>query len=183
MNESYTRTAISLHWIIAILIFAGWGLGLYMHELPASPMKLRYFSWHKWIGVSVFLLAIVRAAWLAAHPTPALPRAMPPMQQRLAHLSHGLLYFLMFAVPVSGWLMSSAKGVQTVYFGIVPLPDLVPKNKELGHTLKEVHEFLAYSLAVLVALHAAAALKHHFIDRDNVLTRMLPGTRRSDRGS
>jgi cytochrome b561 len=99
---------------------------------------------------------------------------MPAWQQRAAHAGHVLLYLLMIAVPLTGWLMSSAKGFQTVYFGVLPIPDLLAKNKELGHLLEEVHETLNYLMIALVVGHAAAALKHHFVDRDDVLTRMRP---------
>lgn len=170
----YTSVAIALHWTIALLIFGGWGLGLYMHELPLSPEKLRYYSWHKWTGVSVFLLAIVRVAWLATHAAPRLPAHMSQLQARLARGMHALLYVLMFVLPLSGWLMSSAKGVPTVYFGVLPLPDLVAKDKPLGDLLGEVHEALAFVLASLVLVHIAAALKHQFINRDGLMRRILP---------
>ena len=170
----YTTVAISLHWLIALLIFGGWGLGTYMHDLPLSPAKLRYFSWHKWIGVTVFLLAIMRVSWLATHPAPHLSFSIPRWQVQTARVTHFALYLFMFIVPLSGWLMSSAKGVPTVYFGVLPIPDLIAKDKELGKILEEVHETLAYGLAFLVAMHIAAALKHHFVDRDGLLARMLP---------
>lgn len=178
-DARYTHVAIGLHWTIALLVFGGWGLGLYMHELPLSPAKLRYYSWHKWIGVTVFLLAVLRVAWLATHPAPPLPAAMSRFQALLARLTHTALYILLFALPVSGWLMSSAKGVPTVYFGVLPLPDLVAKDKALGERLAEVHELLAFTLAALVLLHLAAALKHQWIDRDGLIDRMWP--RRGDR--
>ena len=170
----YTTVAIFLHWLIALLIFAGWGLGIYMQELPLSPAKLRYYSWHKWMGVTVFILAMLRVSWLATHPAPRLSARLPRWQLQAARATHLALYLFMFIVPVSGWLMSSAKGVPTVYFGVLPLPDLLAKDKALGETLQEVHEALAYGLAFLVALHVAAALKHHFVDRDGLLARMLP---------
>ena len=99
---------------------------------------------------------------------------MPGWQKAAAHGLHHLLYLLMIAIPLSGWLMSSAKGFQTVYFGVLPLPDLLPKNKELGELLEVVHSSLNFTLAGLVVAHVAAALKHHLLDRDDVLTRMLP---------
>jgi cytochrome b561 len=172
--DRYSRTAISLHWLVALLVFAGWGLGWYMQDLPASPAKLRYVSWHKWLGVSVFLLAIARAAWRMTHHPPPLPASTEPWQVAVARLSHFLLYVLMLALPLSGWLMSSARGFQTVWFGLVPLPDLLAKDEALGRFLVEIHRNLAYALAALVALHVLAAAKHHFIDRDVVLRRMLP---------
>jgi cytochrome b561 len=94
--------------------------------------------------------------------------------QRLAHAGHIALYALMLVIPISGWLMSSAKGVQTVWFGVVPLPDLIGKDKALGHLLEEVHESLSWIMVTLIVGHALAALKHHFIDRDDTLRRMAP---------
>ncbi len=171
---SYGQIAIGLHWLIAFGIIATFALGLYMHELPLSPQKLKLYSWHKWAGVSIFLFVVLRLGWRLAHRPPRLPAAMPAWQRMAAEATHGLLYLLMFAVPLSGWLMSSAKGFQTVWFGVLPLPDLLDKNKELGDLLKEVHEALNFGMAGLVLAHAGAALKHHLIDRDEVLARMLP---------
>jgi cytochrome b561 len=170
----YTGLAISLHWLIALLIFAGWALGFYMHDLSLSPAKLRYYSWHKWMGVTTFILAFLRVGWLATHPAPRLPRVIPPWQTRTARTTHFVLYLLMFLIPLSGWLMSSAKGVPTVYFGVLPLPDLIGKDKALGDVLVQVHKWLAFGLAALVCLHIAAAIKHHFIDRDGLMGRMVP---------
>ena len=169
----YSGTAKSLHWLMALLIAGLMALGLYMHELPLSPQKLQLYSWHKWAGVTVFALLLVRVAVRIAFPPP-LPAGMSRGQQLSAHAGHLALYLLMLAIPVSGWLMSSAKGFQTVWFGVLPLPDLVGKDKALGELLAEVHETLSWMLVALVAVHAAAALKHHFIDRDDVLARMLP---------
>ena len=168
---AYTRTAVLLHWLVALLIFAAFPLGVYMHDLPLSPTKLQLFSYHKWMGITVLLLVAIRLAWRVTHQPPA-EAAGPRWQQIAATAVHHLLYLLMLAVPLSGWLMSSAKGFQTVWFGVLPLPDLVGKNKELGDLLKEVHETLNFILLGLVAAHVLAALKHHFIDRDGLLHRM-----------
>ena len=170
----YTATAIALHWLTAFLVIAAFPLGMVMGDLPFSPLKLRLFSYHKWLGVSILLLAAARLAWRAAYPPPPLPATMPVWQQRAAHGLHQLLYLLLFAIPLSGWLMSSAKGFQTVYLGVLPLPDLVGKDKALGDLLEEVHGALNFGLLALVLAHVAAALKHHFIDRDGILARMLP---------
>jgi cytochrome b561 len=170
--NTYTRTAKALHWLIALLIFAVFPLGLYMHDLKLSPAKLQLYSYHKWVGMTILLLAIVRLLWRITHRPPAL--SLPRLQQIASVAVHHTLYVLMFAIPLTGWLMSSAKGYQTVLFGILPLPDLLAKDKQLGHTLENIHASLNYILLLLVAVHIAAALKHHFIDRDDVLARMLP---------
>ena len=170
----YTRTAIALHWLIALLIFSAFPLGIYMADLPFSPGRLKLYSYHKWIGVTVFLLALSRLAWRWTHPAPPPPAGMPAWQRIASVAAHHLLYVLILAVPISGWLMSSAKGFQTVYLGIIPLPDLLAKDKEIGDTLATVHQVLNFTMAALVITHVAAALKHYVVDRDEVLGRMIP---------
>lgn len=172
-NETpYTRVAIVLHWLIAVLIFCTFPLGLYMSDLPLSPARVKLFSYHKWIGITILALAILRLGWRSFHRPPPLPATMPRWQQVASHALHYFFYLFLLVVPLSGWLMSSAKGFQTVWLGILPLPDLVSKDKALGELLTEVHESLNWILLVLVCVHVAAALKHHFIDRDGLLLRM-----------
>ena len=174
----YTSHAIALHWIVGLLIIGNLCFGLYTVGLPLSPQKLRYFSYHKWVGVTILLLAAARLAWRLRHPPPPLPATMPRWEKMAASGSHVLLYVLFFAAPLSGWLMSSALGFQTVYLGVVPIPDLLGKNRELGEVLKVVHRTINYSMAALIVVHAAAAIKHHLHDRDDVLTRMIPFLKR-----
>ena len=172
----YTGPAIAAHWIVALLIIAAWPLGVYMHELPLSPDKLKLYAYHKWIGITMLLLFVPRILWRITHRPPA-PVPMPGWQHKVAEGTHHLLYLLMVLVPLSGWLMSSAKGFQTVYFGVLPLPDLVGKDKILAETFKELHEGSVNLLVTLVAVHAAAALYHHHVRRDGVLARMAPWLR------
>lgn len=174
MSDRYTPFAIALHWLVAALIFCAFPLGLYMADLKLSPLKLQLFSYHKWLGVTIFLLLLARLAWRTTHTPPALPDSIASWQRRAAHGVHHLLYALLTVIPLSGWLMSSAKGVPVVYLGLVQLPDLVSKDKALGRTLETWHSSLNYVLLSLVILHIAAALKHQFIDRDGTLARMLP---------
>ena len=165
---------VALHWIAAVLIVANLALGLSMIPLPLSPRKLQWYAWHKWVGLTVFLLTWARLAWRWARPLPT-PVTMAEWQRRAAAVSHTLLYVLMLLIPISGWLYSSATGVQVVYLGLVPLPDVVPKDKALASVLKNVHVTLNATMVLVIAIHVAAALKHHFIDRDSVLARMWPG--------
>ena len=176
----YTGIAIALHWMTAVLLVCGFALGLYMVSLTFSPQKLSYYAYHKWIGVTVFALALLRIVWRATHTPPPLPAALPRWQAALSGAVHLLLYLLLLAAPLSGWLYSSSAGVPTVPFGIaaLQLPDLIGKDRELAVTLKFVHLSLTYSLAALVTLHVAAALKHTLIDRDGIMSRMLPETNR-----
>jgi cytochrome b561 len=174
MHNSYTAIAKMFHWGMALFFACLITLGFVMTDMPLSPEKLQYYSWHKWAGVTVFMLVWLRLGWRVLNPPPGYPSTMSPLMQRLAHLGHAALYGLMIVIPVSGWLLSSAKGVQTVWFGVLPLPDLLEKDKELGHLLHEVHEALNFGLLILLAGHVAAALKHHWIDKDDILKRMLP---------
>lgn len=171
--ERYTLTAITLHWATAVIVISAAVLGIYMHELPFSPVKLKLYSYHKWMGVTVFILALVRLAWRSSHPVPGLPANMASWEQKAAKGAHAALYALMIVVPAAGWVMSSAHGFQTVYLGVLPIPDLIGKDKEVAEVLEKVHAAFSLSFMALVVLHGAAALKHHFINRDNVLRRML----------
>lgn len=173
-HHRYTGTAIALHWIVAAAIIGAFTVGLVAVELAVSPLKLKLYSWHKWIGVSIALLVVARIAWRLRFPAPALPPDMRRWKQHVASGTHASLYILMLAVPVTGWLMSSASGFPVVYFGALTLPDLVAKDKALADTLKLLHYALNKTLLLLIVLHVAAALKHHVIDRDNILARMLP---------
>ena len=172
MNATYTRTAKSLHWLMALLLIGLLALGFYMHDLPLSPEKLNLYAWHKWAGVSAFLLVLVRLSWRLGHTPPPLPAGMPRTMQLAAHAGHLVLYVLMIAIPLSGWLMSSAKGFQTVWFGVLPIPDLLAKDKETGELLALVHKSLNLLFVAAILGHIGAALKHHFIDKDGLLDRM-----------
>jgi cytochrome b561 len=175
-RKKYTGTAILLHWLMALLIIAAFTLGLVMVDIPGlTPTKLKYFSWHKWLGVTVLALACLRLLWRLRHPAPPYPAGMPRWQISAAHLLHVLLYVLIFAVPLSGYFFSLASGVPVVYLGLFPLPVVIGPHPELKALLKLTHYTLNMTLLACVCLHLLAALKHHFIDRDDILKRILPG--------
>ncbi|SDV50388.1 cytochrome b [Chitinasiproducens palmae] len=175
-DTRYRGPAIALHWVIAALIIAAWAIGWIMTDIPGfTPMKLRYFAWHKWLGVTVLALAVLRVLWRATHPAPPFPAALPKWERLAAEAGHGLLYLLMFAVPISGYLYSSAAGVQVVYLGVLPLPTLIAPNPTLSAMLKTVHIVCDYTLAAVVVGHLLAVVKHELIDRMPILYRMLPG--------
>ncbi|MBK9685080.1 MAG: cytochrome b [Betaproteobacteria bacterium] len=168
---------MALHWLLALMILASLGVGLYMTGLPFSPQRLQLYNWHKWAGVTILVLSALRLLWRLTHRPPAsLP--MPAWQQRASHMAHAALYALFFAVPLAGWAYSSAAGFPVVLFGVLPLPDFVAPDRALSEVLKPVHRWLAYALAAVIVLHVAAALKHHFVDRDGLLLRMMPARRR-----
>jgi cytochrome b561 len=170
----YTRFAIALHWLLAVLIVGSLGVGWYMADMPMSVQRLKLFNWHKWAGVTILFLSAARLLWRLWHPAPALPTSMPAWQRSASHLSHGALYVLFFVVPLLGWAYSSAAGFPIVWFGVLPLPDWVPRSRELAESLKPWHGWAAYTLAAVVVVHIAAALKHHWVDKDQVMARMLP---------
>ncbi len=178
MSHKYSGGAIALHWLMALFIVVGWVMGQYMVDLKFSPDKLQLYNWHKWIGFSAFLLAFLRLLWRWTHRQPPALPGQPAWQRHAAEVTHVLLYLLLFAMPLSGWLLTSSSGFPLVYLGLIPLPDLVAKNAELKDFFKAVHWYLSTGLAALVVLHIAAALKHTVIDRDGTLQRMLPGRRR-----
>lgn len=175
----YGATAIALHWVLALAIVIMLVAGYYMTGLPFSPQRLKLYNWHKWLGVAVLTLSILRLLWRILRQPPALPAdmqaAMPRWQQQAHHGTHHLMYALFFIVPVLGWAYSSAAGFPIVFLGQFPLPDFVPVSKPLADVLKPVHALAAYALALLMLLHVAAALKHQYIDRDGLIARMLPG--------
>lgn len=177
--QRYTSVAMVLHWVLAIAILTAFGVGLYVSGLPFSPRKLQLINWHKWAGVTILVLSLARLLWRLSHRPPALPpvvqRSMPGWQMAAYHAVHHAMYLLFFIVPLAGWAYSSAKGFPVVWFGVLPLPDLVARDEALAKVLRQVHELSAFGLVGLVLLHVAAALKHHFVDRDGLLRRMLPG--------
>ena len=173
-TSRYSTVAIAFHWVLALAIIGSFGVGVYMSDLAMSPQRLKLFNWHKWAGVTILLLSALRLLWRLTHRPPADP-PMPAWQARAAHWTHRLLYALFFAVPLAGWAYTSAAGFPVVWFGVLPLPDFVPVDKPLAEALKAVHQTLAFSLAALVVVHIAAALKHQFVDRDGLLDRMRFG--------
>ena len=170
----YTRPAIAFHWFLAFSIAGSFAFGLYMVDLPFSPARIKQYNWHKWAGITILSLSALRLLWRLVHCPPALETTIPTWQVKASHATHSLLYLLFFAAPLAGWAYSSAAGFPVVYFGLFPLPDLVPRSADLAATLKLTHRALTYSLAALVMLHVAAALKHQWIDRDRLLARMNP---------
>ena len=172
----YSTTAIALHWLLGLALVGMLGMGLYMTGLPFSPQRLKLYNWHKWTGVAFLALTALRLLWRITHRPPALPaamaQAMPTWQKVAHHGTHHMLYLLFFAVPLIGWAYSSAAGFPVVFLGLWQLPDFVPVSKELAATIKPWHNISALTLGALILLHVAAALKHHWIDRDGLLARM-----------
>jgi cytochrome b561 len=162
------------HWTIVVLIVTQFGLALRAESLPNGPAKIGVLAQHKSVGITIFALAIVRLAWRLMNPVPPQPTSMPRWQQIAAHVSHVALYSLILIIPLLGWFMSSARNFPVSWFGLFTLPDLVSPSRPAFEFFRAAHETLAITLLVLALVHIAAALKHHFIDHDDVLRRMLP---------
>jgi cytochrome b561 len=182
VNEAvarYSTIAIVLHWLLGLSFFAMFAIGAYMSDLPFSPLRLKLFNYHKWAGITFLILSVLRLLWRFTHRPPALPKAieqaMPNWQTKIYHATHHVLYALFFVVPLIGWAYSSAAGFPIVLFGVLSLPDFMAVDKEFAKQIKELHGAAAFALMALVLLHIGAALKHHFIDKDGLIRRMLPG--------
>ncbi|MGH8250912.1 MAG: cytochrome b [Steroidobacteraceae bacterium] len=169
----YGFVAQALHWTIVGLLIVQVTLGKIADGMPLGLDKLATLARHKSFGITILALAAIRLAWRAFNRPPP-PPPMPRWQLFAAHANHAALYLLLFAIPLSGWLMSSATNYPVSWFGLVQLPDLVAPDEALEELFEGVHETLANALIVLALLHVAAALKHQFVDRDRLLYRMLP---------
>ena len=178
----YTLVAIIFHWVIALGIAALAVLGLVMAHVKLEPMRLfQLYQLHKSIGITVLLAAVLRLGWRLAHRPPPLPEAMAPLERTAARSVHLALYVALFALPLTGWALvsSSVLSIPTVLYGVIPWPDLpvlptLADKAPIETVLKLVHAYGAYTLIALVGVHAAAALRHHFIIKDAVLIQMLP---------
>jgi cytochrome b561 len=173
----YGAVAQTLHWIIAALIVTQFTLAWTAQDLPLGVHKLILLARHKSVGMTVLMLAMLRLGWRLTHPAPPLPAGMTLLERRAAHASHAAFYVLLFAMPLSGWLMSSAKNYSVSWFGLFTWPNLIQPNEASFSWLRTTHWILSWSLFAIAVLHVLAALKHHFWNKDSVLLRMLPFTK------
>ena len=184
MPLRYTRTAMVLHWLIALLIICNVVLGLTAESFPDSWVR-RIVDTHKSIGITVLGLVLLRILWRVSHRPPPLPKAFPKWEHMAAHIAHFLLYLLMIGLPLSGWLHDSAWKDAATHpmhlFGLIPWPrvgfvmHLDPVLKESLHDrFGALHTWLGYALYALLAMHVGGALKHQWIDKKSVITRMVP---------
>lgn len=173
-TTDWGATAKTFHWLIALLIFVQIVLGWEAVHWPLTPTKIDLFVWHKSIGMLVLVLVVLRLLWRIGHPRPPYPADMKNWEKRLAGSVHALLYALLLAMPISGWLLNSAANVPVRLFWVVPLPRLIGPDRALVLWFAWAHVVMAWTLVVLLVLHVAAALYHHFVRRDRLLVRMLP---------
>ena len=171
----YTRVAVILHWMIALMIISLIVFGILMTK-EWMPQRFEIYQWHKSFGIAVLVLSVARLLWRLTHKPPALTVPMPTWQKTASHTTHGLFYVLMFAMPLLGWAMVSASPlpIPTVLFGLIPLPDLpgITESDASYERFRWLHDMGARLFIALIFLHVGAALKHHFIDRDGLIGRM-----------
>ncbi len=177
----YTPMAQTLHWLIALLIVVQFVLAKMAAHLPLGMRKLSLLAEHKSFGMSILVLVMMRLIWRLTHAPPPLPPQMRHVERWLATASHVSFYVLLFAMPLSGWLMSSAKNYSVSWFGAFTWPNLIEPNETAFNALRTLHHLLGNLLIALASLHVLAAIKHHFWNRDDVLVRMLPRLRSTNR--
>lgn len=178
----YNNIAISLHWLMAFFIVGMLAVGKYMTHLDETdPLRFTLTQWHKTFGILILLLAVVRLCWRLTHRSPAHPANAPKWEHVAAKLSHIGMYALLFIAPITGWMLVSVSplNIDTLLFNTIPWPHLpwlhnLADKASAVHQYEEFHEWATGAMIALLLLHIAAALKHHFIDKDNVLTGMLP---------
>ena len=170
----YGAAAQTFHWMIAALIVTQFTLAYMADDLPIGAHKLALLARHKSFGMTVLMLAILRLLWRLMHRPPELPDHMTSLERKLARATHIAFYVLLFAMPLTGWMMSSAKNYSVSWFGLFTWPNLIGKNEAAFNFLHSTHEVLSDVLLAIAVLHILAALKHHFWNKDNVLLRMLP---------
>ena len=177
-NEGYTRTAKFLHWLIVLLVAAQFTVGWTMPHIGRNTPVTTLISLHFSIGVLILGVAVVRLIWRMMHGEPTPEAGVPPWQVTSARIVHWALYFLLFLVPMLGWINGSWRGMPVTFFGLITMPQLVAKHASGWGWTGDVHILVAeYGLLVLVGLHVAAGLYHYFVRRDGVLQRMLPAGR------
>ena len=179
-EQHYGAVAIGLHWLMAALLITLLVMGLYMVSLPDAGFdtrKIALILYHKQLGMLALALAVVRLAWRVGNALPSLVEMLPDWQKVIARLVHLCFYALMLALPVTGWLMSSAAGFSVSLFGLFDLPDLVARNDYLFRAFIEIHKWLGYALLACIVVHAGAALRHHFMFKDETLRKMWPQAR------
>ena len=164
----------SLHWTIVVLIIVMAVLGLTMTDLPNGPDKIQVYALHKSIGLTILALVALRVLWRLWAGAPLAIQTTPRWQHRIASAVHGLLYLLLFALPISGWIVNSASGFPLRWFGMLRIPSIAPRDQDLHALSEDVHEWLFWALVLVALAHAAAAIYHHLFQRDATLARMLP---------
>lgn len=173
-RNRYSTVSLILHWLIAALVVVQIGL-LMVRDASEGDLARALLGFHKSVGLGILVLTLARLGWRVANPALPLPDTMRRWEKRLVRAIHILFYALLIGMPLSGWAASSAAGRDILWFGLFQWPLLpIGGGRETANALLDMHGLSAKALYVLIVLHVAGALKHHFIDRDNVLHRMIP---------
>jgi cytochrome b561 len=172
--DRYSPLAQLFHWVIAALIVVQFTLARLAEPLPLGVHKLAILARHKSFGMTILMLAVLRLLWRLWHPAPPLPPGMTRFERVAARGTHIAFYILLFAMPLTGWMMSSAKNYSVSWFGLFTWPNLIGKSEPAFALLRTTHDTLSDVLFAVAVLHILAALKHHFWDKDDVLLRMCP---------
>lgn len=173
-SQHYGCITITLHWLTVLLIIVQVLLAVYAGMEPIGLTKFVLLSRHKALGMLILIITLFRLIWRWSNPVPDFPTGMSPLERTLALLTHGCFYIILITMPIIGWFLSSAANTSINFFALFIFPDLIAPDKSLVAPLKLAHQLLAWSLAILLLLHIAAALRHHFICKDTILSRMLP---------
>lgn len=176
-TETWGSVARFLHWTIAVLVISMLIVGYWMTDLAPSADKMRIYSWHKSVGITILILTSLRLCWRMFDPRPADPPGFGPVAARVSRFVHSAFYILLIAMPLSGWLYNSASNFPLRWFGWIKIPALTAADPKLKSLANESHEILSYVILALLLVHVAGAFKHHWLDRDTVLRRMLPFSR------
>lgn len=178
-EQSYGSMTKFIHWAIVIAVYAMIAIGYLQQEMKEGAFQDQMYDFHKALGLTILFVMAFRVIWRFTNVSPSLPSTVPTWQRFASRFVHLSLYACLFLMPITGWIMATASGNTPSFFGLfnLPMPG-IPLNKPLAHTANEIHETVAIVLICAIVIHVAAAIKHHFVDKDNVLQRMLPNTKR-----
>ena len=175
-ESRYGPVSQAFHWLTVALFMTQFGIAIYMDSLPKSPAKLEWYALHKSIGFTILVLIVLRLIWRSMNRKPLLPAGMPSWEKLLAHGVQYSLYVIMILMPLSGLVMSWSANYPVSIYGLFTLPNLVAPSETLKDAMVLAHFVIAWAIVGLLSLHVAGSLRHHFLTKDDVLRRMLPGT-------
>lgn len=173
-GDSWGAVTRTLHWLMALMILGMFVLGWTAVNYPMSPDKLKLFIWHKSFGLTLLALVVVRILWRLVNATPVPPSGVSTSEQRAARTGHIVLYLLMLLMPVSGYIINSTANFQFRFFGGPRVPNLIPADKSWQEVAETVHLATFWIFALVLLIHVTAALRHHFVRKNDVLVKMLP---------
>jgi cytochrome b561 len=175
-QNKYNGLARLLHWLVVLLLIAQYAVAWTMPDIRRDTLPVGLVAWHLSLGTALLFVMVARLLWRVLHPAP--PSQGPELLMRLSKLGHASIYVLLFVVPILGWINASSRGYAVTLFGAIPLPPLSATGSGFGHEAGDIHALLTWVLLALIGVHVLAALYHHFVLRDDTLSRMMPGQKR-----